>query len=544
MSKFTDFFLSKDKLAQNALQAELAGIKDGKDSYKADELIAAFREKYDAKALDKILAKKSVNSKVQDAKDTAQLLKQMKAAETALKNGDIRPVMALAQEGRPNAFKEITKDVSNPDALKAKASLWAIKANNQPKGDHGDKSFGRTINFASGQALEAIQGYSNLGMQQECQETMQMYMANNKFDETNHLQGWLNDFHAGEKENLTKGLAAYNIAKNNKNLSFADHLAAAKFHPDDAERTASIQTISEMSKPSYERTTLETRTLREHEDKQCFEFLANHIKTNDGSTKPSQLAAMKALMEDHRHVFTPDGFKLLPPEGEKLLNTLEDELRMGTPHVVQEAFLKRGMQYSIGLNASMRQEKNISMEITDLIPSDLEGPQVNKTRNLFAQNALKEMAKKIGQGNNASAEARQVALLSRDVLLDPSQNKKSEEFQQAAENLRQLIMNENGAAISSHQNLDKILEVKQGELNSYYNGLHKEDGQEILDGTRDDYLKAHPEMGYGRAMLDALKAEGTEEMREVTEGIEKYLPEKFVPSEGGAKIISLKKLAM
>lgn len=534
MSVFTDLFVSKKKLAQRALQQKLVAARTPTGGYDIDTIMGVYHDAYDDTALDAVLAKKpkseknyrnrAANEKLAKMQGSAQYLKDMKEAEIGLQNGNIAPAVKLAVKGNYNAFKEVTKDTSNVHALAAKASLWTEKEFHNPSGDHGDPSFNRTKAFAASQARMAVEGYGSLNMAAECEQAMRSYSDNTHFEEDEYFSEWKKEFHEGKPGNEAKNKAVYTIALSQRNgASFEDHMAAAQFLKDDAVRNKAMQAMSGMMNAviQMERGPVTRNTLKPEQEDQLFGFLAEHIKTRDGSFQQSQATAMNVLMKDHKDRFKSNGFDPISEEGENLIATVQDELRMGSPHVVQEAFIKGDMLEILELNEQVaRKDNNYRLLITDILPSDLEGVQVNQARNAIGQKVLTDMAVKIQRGvYDVNKEARNVALLSRDVMNGGGKHD-SKEVLQAAGNLRKVIVTETEAARIDHDLIHS--QIAEANLSTYQVEDH-------LQANQKGFEKRHPGGGYGRAMLDALKYDQSPRMVEIVSGIEKNMPENIVP---------------
>jgi hypothetical protein len=503
-----DILSSERTLARKALYKQLENI----------DLIttSVYQGGYNEQALNDVLAMPYKKDKIKNKAYNlghrrvtlrAELLKEMANAAQALKQGNIEPAIQMAGQDF-KAFQILTQNPKDIHALKAKSALYNLKKYNNPPGDHGDSSFSRTINFASAMSYEAIEGYNALGMVVECEDAMRRHITNNKFGERDNLENWLKDFHANNPETHTKNMAAYNIVKSQPNGgSFEDHIAAIKYHPDDKERQAAIKAIDGMLHPVQDNPDYRkySQLERKHRD-ELFVTLANHVRTTDGSSVPSQFDAMRMIMKEEQHRLNQGGFSFLEAPMEQFLADMEDELRMGTAHVVEEGFIKGGMLAMIQANDHVRDvgEKRAST-ITNLLTSDLEGERVNQARNALAEHAMNTIVANIQYDHDIGHHARTAAMLMHDVLVTASP--KSAEAEQAAITMRQLVILED-----SKTKLDQVKLEK------------------------DPSLKSVPELGYGRAMVDALKYEGMEMTGKIIDRIGE-LPPAFVPAPKAVNIV-------
>ncbi|MDB5478250.1 MAG: hypothetical protein JWM96_745 [Alphaproteobacteria bacterium] len=491
-----NFLLTDKQKRAKALQEKLDAAKRPSGDLSVTAVVDLYKTAYDRDTVDALIAQKP---KKGVALEAAKLMKEIDLAKTALKNRDIGPAVAKIEDGSPlNIFEEIVSDTSNPHALEARLAvmpLLAKKGRGDGQGDYNCAQAGKQYGH------EAIKAYSKDKKSEECQAALVALDKNfSPNSDGTYADYYLEEFRKGDPELFTAGEAALKIVKTGRrsthSLSLPDNIAILKFHSDDQ---AKVQAIKEIA--------VETQNMRNGENvKKSFHLLLDHVKTKDGQAKPSQQEAIKTLVEDFHHMTSPYNGEE-NPEADKFYGVIIDELQHGNRAVLQEVFDTPEKTHRFLTDYSRyksSKSNNTEYKITDLLPPELEGEEIDGVRNHFAQQKLKTIAPvymasdrdRVFNSGIASyaSEAREAATLCRIVLSGSSQ--KAHGLAEAG--LKQLVLLEDSKKKLDQNALSEMRGDLQNSSHSYIELAEKH-----IEQTQD-------KIGYGRAALDVLKYNGTQ----------------------------------
>ncbi len=498
--------------SQRAYTKALQSAHDSNGYFSVEKAIEIYRGGMDVEAVDKILK----NNKPGHALEAAKVLKDIHTAKAALAAGDVGPAVAKVRDmSSLNIFNEIVSDTSNPAALEARLAVLPHLKGGINRTGSGDSN---RVTAAERYGHEAVKGYSRLNMYEECKKALETFQSEIWTSEANaYVHSYMKGYASGKPEARISGLAAIAIArKNHIRMEPATQKAILKFHPEETERVHTVMDIAEAG-------TDKTWDVQAH----SFDMLLDHVATDGGKPSVSQELAIKSLQKNFLGARHYCGKEETIDRNAKYYATITEELQKGSPHVLKhvfgdgqdtDQFLVQQYWYHIDeqkkLEAlGMPESKVNPVTLKTLLPSSLKGEGPAAARNHFATSHINEIAHHyvvkemdVFSSNNKSFtdKAREVALFSRDVLMDDQASAKAKTTAEA--NLQRMIQLESRKA---ENDMAIVAQFKEGKQD--YATKNAVIDAAIIRADRN---------GYGLAALDILKIEDTKELNGVAARIE------------------------
>lgn len=530
---------------------------------------------------------KVVGDKYKGAKDTPENKKfqekiaigqEMLAAADDLKAGNIDKAVELGAKGLGSghapfvAFDALTakanQKIANEAKLKLAAELAKEYRHNDKREDIVD-SKRKKAGFDYG--MQAVKSYGASGYLKECTEALSGLKEDHPVLVAHDSEKLTENLENVDPELATVALAVIELKEQQgKELSFEENTAILVLHPEEDSKIKAIENINKlMNVPevhdnwvridplqdieqikaetevrgnknigfaSRQRGITYSNSLTPEQTDAHLDRLTNIVKTSGEST-PSQHAAMEAITTTYSKEYLPTEPGDAPtPKGEKILAIAQDGLTTGAPHIVKE-FINGGLLEGINRSEqakTLEGEKPAQVKITDILTPDLQGPHINNARIEIAKHYVDSMVKITPdvKNSNLSGLAKQAAVLTRDVIADPT-SKGSKAAKDAEDNLRQVCVLEHtrmklekAAYAADVATVKEELKVSYGLTdNELSTNAH---AKGILEVKQEKFNNLPP-MGYGIAAVGTLKdVIGTKAAEEAAERIEKQLKEALV----------------
>lgn len=421
------------------------------------------------------------------AEEKASFLKQLVAAKDGLDNGKIEAVVNLHMVGHDSMyFKHLTG--GKPTLAKAKAKELLARETHKPSGDHGDPHFNNTVNFAMQQQREAITDYAELGMAQEAEQAMRNYIEIDVYSKK--AKGSLVRTAVTDGPILQE--AAFNVVDEQGLLDTNTlHNIVKQSNENDSLRTKAMKSLTIKLKETTNSLAFGTFVFG------SFAKIAAQDCANEDAMPESQKLAITLLSQDKYYTDLHDKISnvvrhdtqeqqdlhgsdiksgdiksaaLYQTPVDEYYGAIKKHVQNGNEFVLDTVFGTHDAIHSFMIdyvrhenNAGGKEPKNKTGILRDLMPVDVKGEKIAKSRNHFAQKIALSVTGNYHTSDenrfiSSDADAVVASNLISDIVMDSSVLPDHPERAKALQTLRSIDMSEQNAIAKRQAYADKHIE--------------------------------------------------------------------------------------